>query len=394
MALKKTSKKQVKKKSTKSTLTIDSSTTIEGPDRFLSRINRENFGTPGSPLNRSHPFYFGFLAAAGALVAITLLQALASASNIFILLIIAIYLAAGLNPIIEFFIRKGIRRAYAIVTVALGVLSLAILFIWLVIPPVLKQVENFIFNLPGIISSLTNNPQISALNDEYEVIDNLQFQVQDLVSDGQLFGALFGGVVGVGKTVLSGTFSFLTVFILTLYFMAALPQFLHVSYKLAPASRRERVTSIGNAILSRIGIFVGSQVLIAATAALILTGYGLIIGVPYMSALGMVIFFAGLIPLVGHFIGASIVTLVALTDSLTTAIAALAGYIIYQQIENYLIVPRIMKRSLAIPGIVTIVAALLGSALFGLIGAILAVPMAAALLLILEEVIFPKADKS
>ena len=394
MALKKTSKKQVKKKSTKSTLTIDSSTTIDGPDGFLSRINRESFGTPGSPLNRSHPFYFGFLAAAGALVAITLLQALASASNIFILLIIAIYLAAGLNPIIEFFIRKGIRRAYAIVTVALGVLSLAILFIWLVIPPVLKQVENFIFNLPGIISSLTNNPQISALNDEYEVIDNLQFQVQDLVSDGQLFGALFGGVVGVGKTVLSGTFSFLTVFILTLYFMAALPQFLHVSYKLAPASRRERVTSIGNAILSRIGIFVGSQVLIAATAALILTGYGLIIGVPYMSALGMVIFFAGLIPLVGHFIGASIVTLVALTDSLTTAIAALAGYIIYQQIENYLIVPRIMKRSLAIPGIVTIVAALLGSALFGLIGAILAVPMAAALLLILEEVIFPKADKS
>lgn len=144
MALKKTSKKQVKKKSTKSTLTIDSSTTIEGPDRFLSRINRENFGTPGSPLNRSHPFYFGFLAAAGALVAITLLQALASASNIFILLIIAIYLAAGLNPIIEFFIRKGIRRAYAIVTVALGVLSLAILFIWLVIPPVLKQVEFYI----------------------------------------------------------------------------------------------------------------------------------------------------------------------------------------------------------------------------------------------------------
>lgn len=394
MALKKTSKKQVKKKSTKSTLTIDSSTTIEGPDGFLSRINRESFGTPGSPLNRSHPFYFGFLAAAGALVAITLLQALASASNIFILLIIAIYLAAGLNPIIEFFIRKGLRRSYAIVTVALGVLSLAILFIWLVIPPVLKQVENFVFNLPSIISSLTNNPQISALNDEYEVIDNLQIQVQDLVSDGQLFGALFGGVVGVGKTVLSGTFSFLTVFILTLYFMAALPQFLHVSYKLAPASRRERVTSIGNAILSRIGIFVGSQVLIAATAALILTGYGLIIGVPYMSALGMVIFFAGLIPLVGHFIGASIVTLVALTDSLTTAIAALAGYIIYQQIENYLIVPRIMKRSLAIPGIVTIVAALLGSALFGLIGAILAVPMAAALLLILEEVIFPKADKS
>ena len=77
-----------------------------------------------------------------------------------------------------------------------------------------------------------------------------------------------------------------------------------------------------------------------------------------------------------------------------TALAAIVGYTIYQQVENYLIVPRIMKRSLAIPGIVTIVAALLGSALFGLIGAILAVPMAAALLLILEEVVFPKSDRS
>ncbi|MFM2126948.1 MAG: hypothetical protein RL287_426, partial [Actinomycetota bacterium] len=77
-----------------------------------------------------------------------------------------------------------------------------------------------------------------------------------------------------------------------------------------------------------------------------------------------------------------------------TAIAALVGYAIYQQIENYLVMPRIMKRSLSIPGIVTIVAALLGSALFGLIGAILAVPMAAALLLILEEVVFPKSDRS
>jgi len=354
----------------------------------------ENFGLPGNPINTAHPLYFGFLAASGAVIAITLLRALASASDVFILLIISIYLAAGLNPAIEFFVKRGLRRGLSIFIVALSVIATALLFIILVIPPVIRQVDLFIQSLPETIQSLTNNKQIAQLNDQYQVIDNLVAQAREWISDGQLFATLYGGVIGVGKTVLSGTFALLTVFVLTLYFMAALPKFLQVIYRLAPASRRTRVSAIGDAITNRIGIFVGSQILIAATAALFITLYGLILGIPYAAALGMVVFFAGLIPLVGHFIGATIFTLVALTQSLGTAIAALIGYAIYQQIENYLVMPRIMKRSLSIPGIVTIVAALLGSALFGLIGAILAVPMAAALLLILEEVVFPKSDRS
>jgi predicted PurR-regulated permease PerM len=345
----------------------------------------EDFGVPGSPINTAHPFYFGFLAASGAVIAITLLRALASASDVFILLIISIYLAAGLNPAIEFFVKRGLRRGLSIFIVALSVIATAFLFIILVIPPVIRQVDLFIQSLPETIQSLTNNRQIARLNDQYQVIDNLVAQAQEWISGGQLFATLYGGVIGVGKTVLSGTFALLTVFVLTLYFMAALPKFLSVIYRLAPASRRNRVSAIGDAITNRIGIFVGSQILIAATAALFITLYGLILDIPYAAALGMVVFFAGLIPLVGHFIGATIFTLVALTQSLGTAIAALVGYAIYQQIENYLVMPRIMKRSLSIPGIVTIV---------GLIGAVLAVPMAAALLLILEEVVFPKSDRS
>lgn len=375
-SVKKRAKKAVKK------------TSVQGSEVGLQ------LGSPGKPINTSHPFYFGFLAASGALIAITLLRALASASNVFILLIISIFLAAGLNPLIEFQVKRGMRRAGAIATVALSVIATASLFIWLVIPPVIRQVNNFIESLPDTISRLTNNRQIASLNEEYGVVDNLEKWATDSVADGELFTTLFGGVIGVGRTVISGTFALLTVFVLTLYFMAALPKFLEVLYRLAPASRRSRVSAIGNAITYRIGVFVGSQILIAATAALFITGYGLIIEIPYAAALGMVVFFAGLIPLIGHFIGATIFTLVALTVSPGTALAALIGYTVYQQVENYLVVPRIMKRSLSIPGIVTIVAALLGSTLFGLIGAILAVPLAAALLLILEEVVFPKTDRS
>lgn len=108
----------------------------------------------------------------------------------------------------------------------------------------------------------------------------------------------------------------------------------------------------------------------------------------------MVVLVCGFIPLIGHFIGMTLVTLVSLTKSPSTAVIALIGYIIYVQFENYLITPKIMRKSLAIPGLVTIIAALLGTSLLGLVGGLLAVPIAAAVLLILDEVVFPKADKS
>jgi predicted PurR-regulated permease PerM len=107
-----------------------------------------------------------------------------------------------------------------------------------------------------------------------------------------------------------------------------------------------------------------------------------------------VVLVCGFIPLIGHFIGMTVVTLVSLTDSLSTAVIALVAYIIYVQIENYVITPRIMRKSLAIPGLVTIIAALLGASLLGLVGGLIAVPIAAAILLILDEVVFPRADQS
>ena len=119
---------------------------------------------------------------------------------------------------------------------------------------------------------------------------------------------------------------------------------------------------------------------------------GLIIHIPYATALAMVVFFCGLIPLIGHPLGIVIVTIVALTHSPFTALIAFIVYIIYVQIENYLIMPRIMKQSLSIPGLVTIIAALLGTSLLGLVGGLLAVPIAAAILLIVEEVVYPRAD--
>jgi len=354
----------------------------------------EDFGAKGAPLNTQHPFYFGFLAASGALVAITLLRALQSASQVFVLIIIALFLAMGLNPAVEYLQNRQMRRGISVTIVVVAVLLVITLFALVVIPPVFSQANELIDSAPQLIDSLKNNRTLAELNTQYGVIDTLQSKFQSWVSDGQILTGAFGGVLGVGRTVLSGAFSTLTVLVLTLYFLSSLPSVTRIFYRLAPASRRERISKIGDAIISRVGSFVGSQVLIAALAAVFVFSLSLFLKLPYAAALGMVILFVALIPLIGHFIGASIVILVALTESPGKALLALLLYTLYVQIENYIITPRIMKRSLSIPGLVTIVAALLGTSLLGLVGGLLAVPIAAAILLIMDEVVFPKTDNA
>jgi predicted PurR-regulated permease PerM len=186
----------------------------------------------------------------------------------------------------------------------------------------------------------------------------------------------------------------LTILVLTLYFLAALPTVTQDAYRLVPASRRQRVAKISDAIIFRVGAFVGGQITISFFASIFIFILGLVLDLPYKSALALVVFVCGLIPLIGHFIGMTIVTLIALTDSPLIAAIALASYIIYVQFENYVLTPRVMKRSLSIPGLVTIIAALIGTSLLGLVGGILAVPLAAAVLLILDEVVYPQADKN
>ena len=351
-------------------------------------------GTPGAPVDRGHPFYFGFLAASGAVIAITVLKAFASASQVFVLIIISLFLAAGLNPAVEFFRRRGLKRQWAVATVVFITLLAVGIFAAVIIPPAITQVNNLVKTAPKILQDLKSNTYIGNLNKHYGIIDSLQAKINASLHDGKYVISAFGGVIGVGEAVLSGAISAFTVLILTLYFLASFPTVTSVAYRFVPASRRDRVSKISDAIILRIGGFVGGQ----ATVAFIASIFGLILalslGLPYPSAIAVLVFVCGAIPLIGHILGIVLVTLIALSKSPTDAVITLLVYVVYIQIENYLIMPRIMRKSLSIPGVVTIIAALVGVSLLGIVGGILAVPIAAAVLLIIDEVVFPKADNS
>ena len=353
-----------------------------------------NFGVSGLPINKTQPFYFGFVATLGVLTAIVLLRALESVSQIFVLILVSLFLATGLNPAVEALRKRNLSRGSAVAVIFSSVILFVVFFAFVVVPPVVNQGTNLIENAPQLLDDLMKNRTINSLNDQFGLIDTLQSRLNSVTSDGTLLISTFGGVIGVGQSILSGFFTALTILVLTLYFITSLPQAVTLGLSLVPASRRERVGKLTNAVIERVGLFVGSQILIAAMAGVFVVLLTSILGMPSPIAIGMIVFVVALIPLIGHFIGAGVVTLIALTQSPLIGLIAFVAYVLYVQIENYIVTPRIMKRTLSVPGAVTIISALIGSSLLGLVGGLLAVPVAASIILILDEVVIPRANKA
>jgi len=357
-------------------------------------LTKNQFGQIGEPLNRSHPFIFGFLAALGVLTALALTRALASASQALVLIFISLFLAVGLNPAVEGIRRRGLSRGPAVLVIVTAFLFLCGIFSATVVPPLVNQTTQLVQQAPQYLDQLSKNASVAKLDKNFGIITKTKTTLEGKVRDGKLVINAFGGVVGVGKTIISGLFSVITVLILTIYFLASLPKITRNAYSLIPASRRERVSRLSDEILARIGSFVGGQLIVAAIAGLATLAMSLIVGIPYPIALAMVVATCDLIPLIGASLGAIIVTIVALTQSVPMGIISFLFFVVFQQIENYVVYPRIMKRAVSVPGVVTIIAALLGGSLLGLLGGLLAIPTAAALLLIIDQVFVPNAARS
>jgi predicted PurR-regulated permease PerM len=366
-----------------------SASSVSKPKKKVS-----DFGVSGLPINKTQPFYFGFVATLGVLTAIILLRALESVSQIFVLILVSLFLATGLNPAVEALRKRNLSRGSAVAVIFSSVILFVVFFAFVVVPPVVNQGSNLIENAPQLLDDLMKNRTINSLNDQFGLIDTLQSRLNSVTSDGTLLISTFGGVIGVGQSILSGFFTALTILVLTLYFITSLPQAVTLGLSLVPASRRERVGKLTNAVIERIGLFVGSQILIAAMAGVFVVLLTSILGMPSPIAIGMIVFVVALIPLIGHFIGSGVVTLIALTQSPLIGLIAFVAYVVYVQIENYVVTPRIMKRTLSVPGAVTIISALIGSSLLGLVGGLLAVPVAASIILILDEVVIPRANKA
>jgi predicted PurR-regulated permease PerM len=348
-------------------------------------------GTPGPPLRRGNPFTFGFFAALGVLVALGLWNAAGQARSVLILLLVSMFIAVGLNPLVEWFMRRGLKRGLSVGVVFL-LMILAVAGVAVAIVPVVSdQINSLIKNAPEWLDLLNKSKTLNELDDKYHFIQ----KAQEYVQDPALAQRAFGGILGVGKVVAGALFNTFTILVLTLYFLASLPSVKRAAYSLVPSTRRTRVSILGDEVLGRVGGYVSGQFLVALTAGVMMFIFLEIIGLrEYAVALAIVVMFCDFIPMVGGLIGVVVVALIGFTGGLGIGIACLIYGVIYQQVENYFVAPRIMRRAVDIPGAVTVIAALLGGALLGVVGALLAIPSAAAILLIIREVWVRKADAS
>jgi predicted PurR-regulated permease PerM len=371
---------------------IDPEDPLTDPDvqRVAAEVSEENpFGVPGPPTSRWSPYRVGFFGGLGVLTAYAAGHALILIRPVLVLLLISFFLAAGLNPAVEFFIRKGISRGRAVGIVLAVVLLGFIGFLFAIVPPIADQTGSLIDNAPHYLDDLNKNSRVRELDQRFHVVT----KAKDFFSSPDLATNAVGGVLGVGKVVFGAVFSAITVLTLTLYFMSSFPKMKESAHRAIPRTRRARVGLLTDDIIDRIGGYVAGALTIAAVAGV--TSFILLfsLGVPYPVTLALIVMLTDLIPVIGATIGAVIVTGIAFTDSVHVGIAVGVFYLIYQQVENYLLYPRIMKRSVDVSPAVTIIAVLVGASLMGIVGALLAIPIAAAIQLIMVEVVIPRQDQ-
>lgn len=346
-------------------------------------------GKPGRALNRRSPFFVGLSAAAGVAVTYGLIELLLKARSVLILIGLAFFIAAGLDPVVAWLTRRGLPRWAAVLAVIFALFVFFGGFIAAAVPPLAAQTSALVTALPHYLHDLQNHSStLGRLNDKYHVEQRLSSL---LSSKG---GDLVGGVIGAGEVVLSTVSSMLLVAIMTIYFLAAMPRTKLLFYRLIPHSRRPRAILLGDEIFTKVGSYVLGNVITSFIAGAGTFIWMLAWGIPYPALLGLLVFILDLIPVIGSTVGGVIVSLIALTVSIPVAIGTAIFYTGYRLAEDYLLVPRIIGHTVKVPAVVGMVAIVLGGVLLGIIGALIAIPAAAAISLLLEEVTFPRLDRS
>lgn len=321
-----------------------------------------------------------------------LIYALYLIRSILVLVLIAGFLAVGLDPAVRRLEKMGMRRGLAVTTIFLAAILFIVGFIFAVIPPLVRQVTTFATDLPDIVQDLANsNPRIQEFVEQNDISSKLQDAVGSVPT---VLGSSFGRVLGIAGSVLAALFNTLTVLVLTIYFLLSLSRIRAGSMKLIPLSSRERVNDLMDPILEKIGGYIGGQIAVALIAGILAFIFLALTDVPYPVALALWVAIASLIPLVGATIGAIPATIVAFFASLGLGVATLVYFIIYQQVENYIIAPKIMTKAVDVSPAAVLLAALVGASLLGFVGALMAIPAAASLKLIFQEVLIPKAERS
>lgn len=302
-------------------------------------------------------------------------------------ILIAGLLAAALNPAVEALERRRLGRAWAATLVFAAALLAMTGFGFLVVPPVVTQVTDFVDALPDLIDDLTaGRGPLGFLQEDYQIVDRIREVVEKEGAAGVL--GLGAPVLDVVRSVVTAVVGVITILFLTYFMLLEGPRTIAGLLGLLPDPTRVRYERVGREIYRTISGYVTGNLLISliagTTSAAVLFG----VGSSYAVALGLLVAVLDLIPLAGATLAAIIVSTVILieTDWIRALVVAVV-FVAYQQLENHVLQPLVYGRTVQLSPLVVLCAVLVGAQLAGILGALLAIPVAGSLLAVGREVL-------
>ncbi|PRY56507.1 MULTISPECIES: AI-2E family transporter [Glycomyces] len=348
---------------------------------------------PGLPLRRSlsqsPPLTAGILLGLGLAVAYALVWSLQELSTVITALVVAAFLAIGLERIISTMTRRGMPRWLAMTILFLGVFLVFCGGIAAIIPALVRETAQFVEHVPDYYDAIMSSKLAAQFGGEAGLAE----RAQGVLTAENISKAL-GGVAGGAASAANGLVWTVTTILLTVFILASYTQLRQGSLRLVAASKREQTGRILDGILKQVGAYLIGALAIGLFAGVSSWIFMAIVDIPYGALLALLVALLDLIPQIGATIGAVVVTLVALAVSPMTAVASAIFFIAYQQLENWVIYPTVMRSAVKVSNLAAIVAVLVGGTLFGVVGIVLSVPIYAAVRLIAKEIVIPRLDNS
>lgn len=341
----------------------------------------------------ARPARTGFLTTVGVLLAIALGTAVTKISTVIIYVLFAVFLAMAIEPAVKWCSRHGISRGWAIVIVFAGCFIVLAGILGIAIPILIEQIGLFASSVPQLIDDFADSQLFHQLEGLFGPgLEGLLTDLQTFVADPANIAAIGGGALKVGMSVASGISGTIIVIVLTLYFVASMPTIKAATYRLAAARSRPRIADLTEQITDAIGGYTAGMVTLAFFNAVLTGILFFALSLPFPPLMMAVAFLLTLIPLIGSVLFWAIGTVLALFSDPVSALIFAVVYLVYMQVEAYWLTPKVMNRAVAVPGSLVVIGALVGGTLLGLLGALIAVPVTASIMLIIKQIWVPRQD--
>ncbi|KAB1663705.1 AI-2E family transporter [Pseudoclavibacter sp. CFCC 13611] len=336
----------------------------------------------------------GFSTTVGVLLAVLLAAVVVAIIKPLTLVFFALFITLGLEPVIRWLESKGMKRPLALGTVlGVGLLIFGVV-VWMIVPGIVKQVGQFVDTAPKSFDEVSQRPWFLHVDEQFNgAATTTLHTIETQVTNPDFWWGVGGGAFEIGRGVVDAMTGTIFVLILTLYFVVSLDRMKQAFSLLVPKTKRANVMDITEEITGSVGSYLGGMVVLAFCNAVFSLIVMTVFGVPFSLVLAMLALFITMIPLIGSVISTVLITAVALLSSPLTAVFVAVCLIIYMQVEAYVLTPRIVGKSVNIPGSLVLIGAMVGATLAGLMGALVAFPVAASILIIVKRVIVPAQEQ-